>query len=174
MFKKGLALALAAAIALTFAGCANSSDSGAAIFAGGTGTGNGGGSAVPKGPLLSAEAIEGGIKFTIKALGAKYNNENDCFVYSKETEPCDIGRFYPEWSDKTKEWTGVYPYVSAGQKYKFALHVNGLQEETVEVTATGGLGQIPYDENTGSCISVDDTGIDVFVDKARLLSFLPE
>lgn len=160
MKKIGLALAFAAVIALSFAACSNSSDSGA-------GTGNGGGntsgeSALPEKPWLKAEAVDGGIKFTIKALGAKYN-ENDCFVYSQS--PSDIGRFYPEWNDKTKEWTGVYPYVSAGQKYKFALYVKDLQEETVEVTATGGSGQISYDENTRSCISVDNTGIDVFVDK---------
>ena len=177
----------AAAAAAAAAGSGTGNGAGTGTNGGGTNTGteNGGGTQttpttqpesgggnqqggtdeLPEKPWLKAEAVDGGIKFTIKALGAKYNNENDCFVYSKETEPCDIGRFYPEWNDKTKEWTGVYPYVSAGQKYKFALHVKDLQEETVEVTATGGSGQIPYDENTRSCISVDNTGIDVFVDK---------
>lgn len=195
MKKIGLALAFAAAIALSFAGCSNSSDSGAAAAAAGAGTGsgtgagtntgteNGGGTQttpttqpgsggenrqggatqLPAKPWLKAEAVDGGIKFTIKALGAQYNNENDCFIYSQQ--PSDIGRFYPEWNDKTKEWTGVYPYVANGTKYTFRLHVGNLQEEQVEVTPTSGNGQIKYDAQSGSAISVDSSGINIVASK---------
>ncbi len=195
MKKIGLALAFAAAIALSFAGCSNSSDSGAAAAAAGAGTGsgtgagtntgteNGGGTQttpttqpgsaggnqqggatqLPAKPWLKAEAVDGGIKFTIKALGAQYNNENDCFIYSQQ--PSDIGRFYPEWNDKTKEWTGVYPYVTAGIKYAFKLHVGNLQEEQVEVTPTSGSGQIQYDAQSVSAISVDSSGINIVASK---------
>ena len=123
----------------------------------------GGTDELPKRPWLKAEAVDGGIKFTIKALGSRYNNEGDCFIYSQS--PSDIGRFYPEWNDKTKEWTGVYPYVSAGVKYTFRFHVKDLQEEAVSVTATGGVGQIQYDANCASSIAVDDKAITVFADK---------
>lgn len=175
MKKIGLALAFAAAIALSFAGCSNSSDSGTAGgqnsgtntgsgTGGGNGTESGGGTTgLPEKPWFKAEAVDGGIKFTIKALGAQYNDETDCFIYS--TSPSDIGRFYPEWSDKTKEWTGVYPYVTAGIKYAFKLHVGNLQEEQVEVTPTSGSGQIQYDEQSGSAISVDSSGINIVASK---------
>ena len=166
---KKIGLALVAAIALSFAGCSNSSDSGtaAAAAAAGSGTGNGtggenqqgGATQLPAKPWLKAEAVDGGIKFTIKALGAQYNNENDCFIYSQQ--PSDIGRFYPEWNDKTKEWIGVYPYVTAGTKYAFKLHVGNLQEEQVEVTPTSGSGQIEYDPQSGSAISFDSSGINI-------------
>ena len=156
MKKIGLALAFAAVIALSFAGCSNSSDSG-------SGNQQGGATQLPAKTWLKAEAVDGGIKFTIKALGAQYNNENDCFIYSQE--PSDIVRFYPEWNDKTKEWTGVYPYVSATKKYAFKLHVCNLQEEQVELRAKNGDGQIQYDANCASSIAVDDKGIDIFADK---------
>lgn len=138
---KNLAAAVAALVlALAVASCSNSSDDSAALLA----LASSSGSSVPttaSSAHMTAEAVAGGIKFTLKGGFVA----SDGYVFVQQVG--DVNRFIPEWGTKSEDWTGVYPFVTAGKVYKFMIWGTGNKTEELTVKAIGGSGDIKHDSN---------------------------
>lgn len=197
MKKIGLALAFAAAIALSFAGCSNSSDNSAALALLAVGAGNNGNSQIPaesagdanaaiaETSVIKAEAVEGGIKFTIKPFSRAVSNPfiRVCGTGAESSEV----RLHPDWADGSVAWTCLYPYVTAGNSYWIALQADsGLAQQTLQLKASSGLGAIPKEGSVSVTVAADKIsatvndyaiadkipgGIDGLTNKRTLLGF---
>ncbi len=182
MKKIGLALAFAAVIALSFAACSNSSDSGAAAAAAaaaaagsGTGSGTGAGTgtgtgtvptqndkqsagdenaAVAETSVIKAEAVEGGIKITIKPFAGTVRNPLVRIV-GTGTESSEV-RLHPDWADGSVAWTCLYPYVTADKAYNIYLQADsGLAEQSLTLKASSGSGVIPKEGSVSVTVAAD-------------------
>lgn len=94
---------------------------------------------------LKAEAVSGGVKFTIKksAASTAYADGNQIIV--RTNDGSELGRIFPDWSNKSKDWTGVYPLVDNGKIYEFGFEpFDGSLVETIKCKAGGGSGEIKY------------------------------
>ena len=166
MKKIGLALAFVAAIALTFAGCSNSSDNSAALALLAGGAGNNGNSQIPaesagdanaaiaETSVIKAEAVDGGIKFTIKPFSRAVSNPyiRVCGTGADKSE----NRLFPVWPDGSVAWTCLYPYVTAGNSYWIALMADsGLAQQTLQLKASSGSGVIPKDGSVSLAVAAD-------------------
>lgn len=134
-----------AALLLAFASCSNSSDNSAmpALLAQGGGSGSS-----PTEITWSAKAEANGIRFSIGALPSRYWSHT-VFIEDKNGTRC-----WPNWGNKAAAWSGLYPLVTAGNSYTFILHVaNGndtYNSNNLQVTATGGLGELSYSTDSWS------------------------
>lgn len=168
MKKIGLALAFAAAIALPFAGCSNSSDSGAAAAAAAAAAATNEANnkqntkqkagdenaAVAETSVIKAEAVEGGIKITIKPFAGAVK---DPFVQIVGTgaESSEV-RLHPDWADGSVAWTCLYPYVTADKVYNINLQADsGLAEQSLTLKASSGLGVIPKEGSVSVTVAAD-------------------
>lgn len=97
---------------------------------------------------FKAEAVSNGVKFTIKksAASTAYADGNQIIV--RTNGGSEIGRIYPDWSDKSQDWTGVYPLVNNGNTYQiqFQSFDNSMSFHG-KVKAGGGSGEINYANN---------------------------
>lgn len=134
-----------AALLLAFASCSNSSDNSAmlALLAQGGGSGSS-----PTEITWSAKAEANGIRFSIGALPSRYWSHT-VFIEDQNKTRC-----WPNWGNKAAAWSGLYPLVTAGNSYTFILHVaNGndtYNSNNLQVTATGGLGELSYSADSWS------------------------
>lgn len=112
-----------------------------------------------------AEAVDDGIKFTIKVLPS-----------DKRTSWVGIGdsngsAFIPSWDNRSKDWTGLYPFISSGETRTFKLW--GEFNEEVTVTATGGSGQLTIKEGLKPTLTVSNDKITVTVPELYAKSGFP-
>lgn len=141
------AVAAALVMALTFASCSNSSDDSAALLA----LASSSGSSVPttaSSAHMKAEAVAGGIKFTLKGGFVA----SDGYVFVQQVG--DVNRFIPDWGTKSEDWTGVYPFVTAGKVYKFMIWGTGNKTEELTVKAIGGSGDIKNGSNASVSLQI--------------------
>ncbi|EID85560.1 hypothetical protein MSI_9930 [Treponema sp. JC4] len=116
-----------------------------------------------------AEAVSGGIKLTIKTLPTQFRNYDWIGIYD-DKGACIV----PEWSDKTQDWTGLYPFISSGETRTFKLCTTFTIEETLTVTATGGTGSFPDTSNLTASLTIESDKITVGVPSGYSPSLLPE
>lgn len=168
MKKIGLALAFAAVIALSFAGCSNSSDSGAAAAAAAAAAATNEANnkqntkqkagdenaAVAETSVIKAEAVEGGIKITIKPFAGAVKNPLVRIV-GTGAESSEV-RLHPDWADGSVAWTCLYPYVTADKVYNIYLQADsGLAEQSLTLKASSGLGAIPKEGSVSVTVAAD-------------------
>ena len=142
-----VAVAAALVMALTFASCSNSSDDSAALLA----LASSSGSSVPttaSSAHMKAEAVAEGIKFTLKGGFVA----SDGYVFVQQVG--DVNRFIPDWGTKSEDWTGVYPFVTAGKVYKFMIWGTGNKTEELTVKAIGGSGDIKNGSNASVSLQI--------------------
>ena len=110
---------------------------------------------------LKAEAVDGGIKFTVKVLGEAY--KDDFWLMVHRDGYGEVGRVRCEWNDKSANWTGVYPFVNAGSSYTAELVLHDAQDveskEQVTIKATGGSGEMNYAGESSSLLEVSNEKI---------------
>lgn len=90
----------------------------------------------PNNTYFFAEAVDGGVKFTVKALPAKFRGKWLGIFDDKWNS------VIPKWEDQTKDWTGIFPFVSSGKEMKFTLLTAFNVSESVTITPTSGKGSI--------------------------------
>ena len=124
-------------------------------------SGNSSGSVSVETAHLKAEAVDGGIKFTVKVLGEAY--KDDFWLIVNRDGYGEVGRVRCEWNDKSANWTGVYPFVNAGSSYTAELVLHDAQDveskEQVTIKATGGSGEINYAGESSSSLEVSNEKI---------------
>lgn len=110
---------------------------------------------------LKAEAVDGGIKFTVKVLGEAY--KDDFWLMVNRDGYGEVGRVRCEWNDKSANWTGVYPFVNAGSSYTAELVLHDAQDveskEQVTIKATDGSGEMNYAGESSSLLEVSNEKI---------------
>ncbi len=86
-----------------------------------------------------AESTSQGIKVTFFALPEHYRN----FYVEFANETIGISSFPQNWTDRSKDWTGIFPLVNAGKNYTFRFHVSEgteiLPTRKFNLHAIGGL-----------------------------------
>ncbi len=145
------AVAAALVMALTFASCSNSSDDSAAAAAAAAQQAAQQLAIVPttaSSAHMKAEAVAGGIKFTLKGGFVA----SDGYVFVQQVG--DVNRFIPDWGTKSEDWTGVYPFVTAGKVYKFMIWGTGNKTEELTVKAIGGSGDIKNGSNASVSLQI--------------------
>ncbi len=165
MKKIGLALAFAAAIALPFAGCSNSSDSGAAPTVTAPineaynrqntqQTAGDENAAVAETSVIKAEAVDDGIKITIKPFAGTVRNPVVSIV-GTGAESSEV-RLHLDWADGSVAWTCLYPYVTADKAYNIRLQADsGLAVQSLTLKASSGLGAIPKEGSVSVTVAAD-------------------
>lgn len=110
---------------------------------------------------LKAEAVDGGIKYTVKDLGETYK-DNFWLEVSRDGYGT-VGRIICEWNDKSANWTGVYPFVNAGSSYTAQFHLYDAQDvesqEQVKIKATSGSGEMNYAGDISASLEVSNEKI---------------
>ena len=105
------------------------------------------------GKYFSAEATPQGILFTMQPLPEEYRNWG-LWIAQKESDTM-LTRADPEWTDRSKPWTGLYPLVDYGKNYVFEFCIANnndvceinRQPLIVKIKAIGGLGELKYPSN---------------------------
>ena len=91
-----------------------------------------------------AEATTQGIKITFFALPEAYRNH----YIELKNETDGTSAFPNNWTDKSQNWTGVYPLVEKNRNYIFHFHVSEnldiLGTKDFKLKAIGGMGHVVY------------------------------
>ncbi|MCR5047324.1 MAG: hypothetical protein K6A42_12190 [Treponema sp.] len=108
---------------------------------------------------FKAEAVSGGVKLTVKKSATSYDVDGiQIFVWKNddyEKNYSEIGRIFPDWPDKSQDWTGVYPLVDKGKTYQFNVQSSDRSlDETVKCKAGGGSGEINYANNPSMSLAL--------------------
>lgn len=117
---------------------------------------------------LFAEAVEGGILFTIKTLPTE-KRPDWVGIYDENGSALIVN----SWNDKTQDWTGLYPFISSGEKRIFTLYTDTGISEKVTVTAKGGKGSLTIPEGLKPTLNVTSNNITVEIPATYSKSLLP-
>ncbi len=168
IFAAALAALFAACVLLT--GCSNSSDNSAALALIASGGGSSSGARVPTDEELkaaaqatqfSATAESGGIRFNISALPESIR---DAYIFIEggavgaHASAFNAEQCVPVWPDKSAAWSGLYPFTTSGKTYEFKLNISlksgsiVVKLSSVQVAATGGSGELSYNEANWSAL----------------------
>lgn len=106
------------------------------------------------GEHFSGEATADGIKFTINPIDtSKVSGPWSIYIMqvdkSKKWPYLTRANVY-NWSDMTKPWTGIYPFVQDGKNYDFEFRLaagNYGITEKAGIKAIGGLCELEYPDN---------------------------
>ena len=106
------------------------------------------------GEHFSGEATADGIKFTINPIDtSKVSGPWSIYIMqvdkSKNWPYLTRANVY-NWSDMTKPWTGIYPFVQDGKNYDFEFRLaagNYGITEKAGIKAIGGLCELEYPDN---------------------------
>lgn len=104
--------------------------------------------------VFKAEAVEGGIKFTIKPFARPV--EVPLIRVCGTGDDKSHNYLHPDWPDGSVAWTCLYPYVTAGKSYKIVLQADsGLAPQTLTLKASSGIGVIPKEGSVSIAVEAD-------------------
>ncbi|MBR5966496.1 MAG: hypothetical protein IK015_10320 [Treponema sp.] len=109
-----------------------------------------------------AESTPQGVKFTIFALPEGFRDKSPFIVCEND----GLRAIPKNWTDKSTNWTGVFPLVTSNKCYRFRFHLDGISAKKLKMKASGGIGHLVYSVAGWSPIlSFDDEKISIKLNK---------